>query len=483
MNEIICPSCHKAFKIDEAGYAEILKQVHDAEFETALHDRLKLLEKEKETAIELAKATVAAQLEKEAAAKNAEIERLKEELKSGNVAQQLAVSEAVNAVEKERDTLLRDLQDKDSEYQALQSQIQKIEQDKQAAVQLAEATLTAKLQAETAEKATEIERLKAELKTGELTRQLAVTEAVSIVTKQRDDLERNLSAQKTEQQLLESTLKNAHAAELKAKEELIDYYKDMKAKLSTKLVGETLEQHCEIEFNKIRSAGFPRAYFEKDNDTRTGSKGDYIFRESDETGTEFISIMFEMKNESDATATKKKNEDFFKELDRDRKEKGCEYAVLVSLLETDNDFYNNGIVDVSHRYPKMYVVRPQLFIPMITLLRNAALNSLEYKAELARVREQNIDITNFEASLDSFKTGFAKNYDLASRKFKSAIEDIDKSIERLHKVKESLLGSENNLRLANNKADELTIKRLTRNNPTMTQKFKDAKELDPMAVD
>lgn len=483
MNEIICPSCHKAFKIDEAGYAEILKQVHDAEFETALHDRLELLEKEKETAIELAKATVAAELAKEAAAKNAEIERLKEELKSGNVTQQLAVSEAVNAVEKERDTLLRDLQDKDSEYQALQSQIQKIEQDKQAAVQLAEATLTAKLQAETAEKAAEIERLKAELKTGELTRQLEVNEAVNAVAKQRDDLERDLSAQKTEQQLLESTLKNAHAAELKAKEELIDYYKDMKAKLSTKLVGETLEQHCEIEFNKIRAAGFPRAYFEKDNDARTGSKGDYIFRESDETGTEFISIMFEMKNESDATATKKKNEDFFKELDRDRKEKGCEYAVLVSLLETDNDLYNNGIVDVSHRYPKMYVVRPQLFIPMITLLRNAALNSLEYKAELARVREQNIDITNFEASLDSFKTGFAKNYDLASRKFKSAIEDIDKSIERLHKVKESLLGSENNLRLANNKADELTIKRLTRNNPTMTQKFKDAKELDPTAVD
>lgn len=483
MNEIICPSCHKAFKIDEAGYAEILKQVHDAEFETALHDRLELLEKEKETAIELAKATVAAELEKEAAAKNAEIERLKEELKSGNVAQQLAVSEAVNAVEKERDTLLRDLQDKNTEYQALQSQIQKIEQDKQAAVQLAEATLTAKLQAETAEKAAEIERLKAELKTGELTRQLAVSEAVSVVAKQRDDLERDLSAQKTEQQLLESTLKNAHAAELKAKEELIDYYKDMKAKLSTKLVGETLEQHCEIEFNKIRAAGFPHAYFEKDNDARTGSKGDYIFRESDETGTEFISIMFEMKNESDATATKKKNEDFFKELDRDRKEKGCEYAVLVSLLETDNELYNNGIVDVSHRYPKMYVVRPQLFIPMITLLRNAALNSLEYKAELARVREQNIDITNFEASLDSFKTGFAKNYDLASRKFKSAIDDIDKSIERLHKVKESLLGSENNLRLANNKADELTIKRLTRNNPTMTQKFKDAKELDSTAVD
>lgn len=478
MNEIICPSCKKAFKIDEAGYSEIVKQVHDSEFETSLRKRLELLEKEKETAIELAKVTVAAELEKQVAAKNSENERLKEEVKSGHVAKQLAVSEAVNTVEKERDTLLRDLQEKDSEFQALQHQIQKTEQEKQAAIELAEATLTAKLQAQTAEKVAEIERLKGELKSGEVVRRLAVTEAVSDLTKQRDDLERGLSAQKTEQQLRESTLKNSHASELKAKEELIDYYKDMKAKLSTKLVGETLEQHCEIEFNKIRAAGFPHAYFEKDNDVRTGSKGDYIFRESDEAGTEFVSIMFEMKNESDTTATKKKNEDFFKELDRDRREKGCEYAVLVSLLETDNDLYNNGIVDVSHRYPKMYVVRPQLFIPMITLLRNAALNSLEYKAELARAREQNIDITNFEASLDSFKTGFARNYDLASRKFKSAIDDIDRSIERLHKVKESLLGSENNLRLANNKADELTIKRLTRNNPTMTQKFKDAHDLD-----
>lgn len=483
MNEIICPSCHKAFKIGEAGYAGILKQVHDSEFETALHERLEMLEKEKETAIELAKATVAAELEKVAVAKNAEIERLKAELKSGNIAKQLAVSEAVITVEKERDTLLRDLQGKDAEQQALQSQIEKARQEKQAAVELAEATLTAKLQAETAKKAAEIERLKAELKSGELATKLAVTEAVSVVEKQRDDFERNLSAQKIEQQLLESTLKNSHAAELRTKEELIDYYKDLKAKLSTKLVGETLEQHCEIEFNKIRAAGFPRAYFEKDNDARTGSKGDYVFRESDDAGTEFISIMFEMKNESDATATKKKNEDFFKELDRDRREKGCEYAVLVSLLEADNDLYNNGIVDVSHRYPKMYVVRPQLFIPMITLLRNAALNSLEYKTEIAQIREQNIDITNFEESLDSFKTGFAKNYDLASRRFKTAIEDIDKSIERLHKVKESLLGSENNLRLANNKADELTIKRLTRNNPTMTQKFADVQELEEIATE
>lgn len=483
MNEIICPSCHKAFKIDEAGYAEILKQVHDSEFETALHERLEMLEKEKETAIELAKATVAAELEKDAVAKNTEIERLKAELKSGNIAKQLAVSEAVTTVEKERDSLLRDLQGKDTEHQALQSQLEKTREEKQAAVELAEATLTAKLQAETAKKVAEIERLKAELKSGELATKLAVTEAVSVVAKQRDDLERNLSAQKTEQQLLESTLKNSHAAELKTKEELIDYYKDMKAKLSTKLVGETLEQHCEIEFNKIRAAGFPRAYFEKDNDARTGSKGDYVFRESDDAGTEFISIMFEMKNESDATATKKKNEDFFKELDRDRREKGCEYAVLVSLLETDNDLYNNGIVDVSHRYPKMYVVRPQLFIPMITLLRNAALNSLEYKTEIARMREQSVDITNFEESLDSFKTGFAKNYDLASRRFKTAIDDIDKSIERLHKVKESLLGSENNLRLANNKADELTIKRLTRNNPTMTQKFADVLELEEIATE
>lgn len=473
MHKIICPGCGKAFKIDEAGYADILKQVHDREFEQALHERRELMEAEKQNAIELAETKLKATLEKDAVVKTVEIERLKEELKARDLAKQLAVNEAVQSLEKERDALAHDLGATVSEQKVLQERLDEARKEKQSAVELAEATLTNKLQAESAEKVAEIGRLKEELKSRELAKQLAVNEAVSVVEKQRDSLERDLSAKETEQKLLESTMNDSHAIAIKSKDDMIAYYKDFKAKLSTKLVGETLEQHCEIEFNRIRSAGFPLAYFEKDNDARTGSKGDYIFREADEAGTEFISVMFEMKNEGDETATKKKNEDFFKELDRDRTEKGCEYAVLVSLLESDSELYNAGIVDVSHRYPKMYVVRPQLFIPIITLLRNAAMNSLGYKSELARVREQNVDITNFENALDTFKTGFARNYDLASRKFKDAIDDIDKSIDRLHKVKESLLGSENNLRLANNKAEDLTIKRLTRGNPTMAAKFTD----------
>lgn len=471
MHEIICPGCGKAFKIDEARYADILKQVHDSEFERILHDRLELMEKEKQSAVELAETKLAAVLEKDAAVKNAEIGRLREELKARDIAKQLAVNEAVNALEKERDTLAHELSATESEQRVLQERLKEARKEKQTAIELAEATLTNKLQAEAAEKVAEIGRLNEELKSRDVAKQLAVNEAVSVIEKQRDSLARDLSAKETEQKLFKSTMKDTHAVEIKSKDEMIAYYKDLKAKLSTKLVGETLEQHCEIEFNRIRSAGFPMAYFEKDNDARTGSKGDFIFREADEAGTEFISVMFEMKNEGDETATKKKNEDFFKELDRDRNEKGCEYAVLVSLLETDSELYNGGIVDVSHRYPKMYVVRPQLFIPIITLLRNAALNSLEYKTELARVREQNVDITKFEHALDTFKSGFARNYDLASRKFKDAIDDIDKSIDRLHKVKESLLGSENNLRLANNKAEDLTIKQLTRGNPTMAAKF------------
>jgi hypothetical protein len=432
MHEIICPHCQKAFKIDEAGYADILKQVRDSEFDKALHEQLALAEKEKKTAIELAESKVTSKLEKEAAKKDAEIERLKEDLKSSEVA-------------------------------------------KETAIELAQAKAEGTLKEEEAKKEAEIERLKSELKSAEVARKLAVNVAVSAVEKERDDLARNLEAKATEQKLLESVLKEAHTAELKSKDEQIAYYKDFKAKLSTKMVGETLEQHCEIEFNRLRATGFPRAYFEKDSDVRGGSKGDYIFRDSDESGTEFISIMFEMKNESDTTATKKKNEDFLKELDRDRNEKGCEYAVLVSLLEPDSDLYNAGIVDVSHRYPKMYVVRPQSFIPIITLLRNAARSTLTYKTELARVREQNIDITNFESELDEFRSGFARNYDLASKKFKTAIEEIDKTIDHLQKTKEALLGSENNLRLANNKAVDLTIKKLTRGNPTMAAKFVDLK--------
>ena len=393
MNEIVCPHCDKAFKIDEAGYADILKQVRDREFEKSLHDQLELAEKEKNTAIELAKAQVAADLAQQAVSKDIEIEKLKAEL-SGT----------------------------------------------------------------------------------EMVKQLALNEALGEIVKERDGLARQLEVKSAEQKLLEHSLNEKYEAEIKSKDELIAYYRDFKAKQSTKMVGESLEQHCEIEFNQLRATGFPRAYFEKDNDASTGSKGDYIFRDWGEDGTEFISIMFEMKNESDATATKKKNEDFFKELDKDRNEKGCEYAVLVSLLESDNELYNAGIVDVSHRYPKMYVVRPQFFIPIITVLRNAAQNSLAYRAELARVQEQNIDITTFESDLETFKQGFARNYELASKKFKTAIDEIDKTIDHLQKTKDALLGSENNLRLANNKAEDLSIKKLTKGNPTMAAKFQEVRD-------
>ncbi len=388
MHEITCPHCGKAFKIDEAGYADIVKQVRDSEFQAALDDRLDIARKDKAAAVELAEAKAANQLAEDISSRDAEIARLQADLSAADVKKELALKEALGAVEKERDALQRDLQ-----------------------------------------------------------------------------------AQESEQKLSESALKEKYDTQIRDRDDHIERLKDMKAKLSTKMVGESLEQHCEIEFNKIRATAFPHAYFEKDNDARTGGKGDYIFRDSGADGTEYVSIMFEMKNEDDRTATKHKNEDFLKELDKDRSQKGCEYAVLVSLLEPDSELYNSGIVDVFHRYPKMYVVRPQFFIPIITLLRNAALNSLQYKTELAHVREQNIDITNFEEELDTFRTGFARNYDLASRKFKKAIEEIDKTIDHLQKTKDALQGSENNLRLANNKADDLTIKKLTRRNPTMAAKF------------
>ena len=386
MHEIKCPNCGSTFNLDEAGYADILNQVRNEAFDKALHERLALAEQDKKTAIELAESKIAGKMEKEAAKKDVEIERLKEELKAADIAKQLALKEALGTVEKERDGLKRDLEAKDAE-----------------------------------------------------------------------------------QKLLESSLKEKYETQIKDRDDAIERLKDMKAKLSTKMVGETLEQHCEIEFSKIRSAAFSMAYFEKDNDAKTGSKGDYIFREADNAGTEFISIMFEMKNENDETATKKKNEDFFKELDKDRNEKGCEYAVLVSLLEPNNELYNCGIVDVSYRYPKMYVIRPQFFIPMITLLRNSAQNSLKYKTELALVKAQNIDIANFEDALDKFKDAFGKNYELASRKFQTAIDEIDKSIDHLQKTKEALLGTDRSLRLANEKAQDVTIKKLTRGNPTMRQ--------------
>ena len=430
MNEIICPHCKKAFKIDEAGFADILKQVRDHEFEEELRGRISTLEKEKESAVKLAEANTKNELQASVAQKEAEVAQLKAA--------------------------------KDAELAELRSQ-------KELAL--------SQLQSQ---KDGELLELKAKLQSIETEKQLAVTEAVNRVERQRDELASELRSKETEKQLLETSLKEKFAAELKTKDDIIKLKdeeivlrKDMKAKLSTKMVGETLEQHCETEFNKLRSTGFKNAYFEKDNDARSGSKGDYIYRETDDAGNEIISIMFEMKNEGDETATKIKNEHFLRELDKDRTEKKCEYAVLVTLLEADSELYNSGIVDVSHKHDKMYVIRPQFFIPIITLLRNAALNSLQYKSELALVKAQNVDVTTFEDQLNDFRDSFGRNYRLASEKFKTAIESIDKSIVQLQKTKENLLRSEDNLRIANNKADELTVKKLTRNNPTMTAKFND----------
>ena len=446
MNEIICPHCSKAFKIDEAGYADILKQVRDHAFEEQLQERLTLAEKQKDSALALARHQAQSDMQKAEAAKEKEIQELQSKLEAGEVAQKLAISEALKVVEKERDSLLSDLKQAKS--------------DNESATQLIEARLNQ-----------EIQELKSKLDATDTSNQLAITQAVSVVEKERDTLQHKLSQAELEKAAAERSLKDKYETQIKDRDDAIERLRDMKARLSTKMVGETLEQHCETEFNRIRSTAFPRAYFEKDNDASSGSKGDYIFRDVDENDTPIVSIMFEMKNESDTTATKKKNEDFLKELDKDRNEKGCEYAILVSLLEPDSDLYNSGIVDVFHRYPKMYVIRPQFFIPMITLLRNAAMNSLEYKQELALVKAQNIDITNFESDLDKFKTAFAKNYDVASRKFQTAIDEIDKSINHLQKTKDALMSTDRNLRLANDKAQDVTVKKLTRKNPTMKAAF------------
>lgn len=462
MHDIICPHCGKAFKIDEAGYADILSQVRDSAFEQQLHERLELAEQDKRNAIELARAKAEAELQKAAAARDAEIQELKARLEAGEMAQKMAVADAMANVERERDKLANELE--------------QARKEKLADQQLAEVRLAQQLQQTVSEKDAEIQALKAKMDSIALTQKLAVNEAVGVVEKERDELKSSLMRAELEKQLAEKSLKDKYETQLKDREDMIERLRDMKARLSTKMVGETLEQHCETEFNRIRATAFPRAYFEKDNDARSGSKGDYIFRDTDEAGTEIVSIMFEMKNENDHTATKNRNEDFLKELDKDRQEKGCEYAVLVSMLEPDSELYNTGIVDVLHRYPKMYVVRPQFFIPIITLLRNAALNSLKYKTELALVKAQNIDITNFESELDTFKAAFAKNYDLASRRFQTAIDEIDKSIDHLQKTKEALLGTDRNLRLANDKAQDVTIKRLTRGNPTMAAKFAEIKK-------
>jgi len=381
MTEIVCPHCHTAFKIDESGYAEILKQVHDKDFEKQLEERIKALEL------------------------------------TNKLTTELAVSNAKAALEKERD------------------------------------------------------QLKAELDKTQMAQELALANALAEVTRERDRIQGDLDRANLGKLRDETALQALHAKELQVREEQIEHLRDMRLRLSTKMLGESLEQHCENEFNRIRPSAFPRAYFEKDNDTNSGTKGDYIFKDADDTGTEIVSIMFEMKNESDSTDKKKKNEDFFKKLDKDRTEKGCEYAVLVSMLESESDLYNTGIVDVSYKYPKMYVVRPQFFIPIITLLRNAAINSLQYKTELALVKAQHIDITNFEIELDQFKSSFGRNYDLASRQFQTAMDEIDKSILHLQRTKDALLSTSNNLRLANNKAQDVSVKRLSRNNPTMAKKF------------
>ena len=405
-NQIKCPNCGEVFQVDESGYAEILRDVRNEEFEREIKAR----EQDLKSRHELEISGIKLQFDKEKS------EQLSHE--------KLEVAK------------------KDAEIARLSREIEAVRREREISVKNA-----------IVESEKEIDRLKGEIKLREA----------------------EYSIENEKHKLLEETMKNEHAYALKQKDEMIEYYKDMKMRASTKMLGESLEQHCEISFNQLRHTGFKNAYFEKDNDVHTGTKGDYIYRESSDDGYEFISIMFEMKNEADTTATKKKNEDFLQKLDKDRREKGCEYAVLVSLLESDSELYNTGIVDMSHRYEKMYVIRPQFFIPMITLLRNAAANTLDYKRQLTVVQNQSIDVSNFESALDEFKDKFGRNYRLASERFAKAIEEIDKSIDHLQKIKENLLRSDDNLRLANSKAQELTIKQLTKGNPTMTAKFEEAR--------
>ena len=501
MNEIICPNCKKAFKVDEAGFADILKQVRDHQFEEELENRLALAEKEKDSAIKLAEANIKnslqdelankdkqltelksksdAELAEKLAKKEIEISEMKSKIQNTETKTKLEISEAIEEIEKERDKLIYDLKTKESE--------------KNSAIQLAEANIKNSLQEELtekdkqltelkaksdielaeklAQKETEIAKIKSELMNAEIEKKLEISEVTKEIEKERDKLIHDLETNETKKELLAKSIEERFTNIIVMKDDEIDRLKNFKQKLSTKMVGETLEQHCEIEFNKLRATAFQNAYFEKDNDSSGGNKGDFIYKETDDEGNEIISIMFEMKNENDETATKKRNEEFFAKLDKDRKSKGCEYAVLVSLLESENEFYNTGIVDVSYKFENMYVVRPQFFIQIITLLRNAAMKSMKYKTELNLMKNQNVDITNFEEKINAFKTGFARNYDLASRQFSTAIDEIDKTINHLQKTKDALLSSVNNLRLANNKADDLTIKKLTYGNPTMKAKF------------
>lgn len=430
MNEIKCPKCGTVFQIDEADYDSIVKQIRDKEFDKEISSREEQHKVDRENAVKLAEAHIKEELGQELNKKDLEISELKLSLKVNE-------EKTINKVEKE-----------------YQEQINKLQ--------------------------LQITELKSKMQLQESKSELDIQKAVSEKNQKISDLSSELALKSKEFELKETTIKESYENKLKDKDDQIAYYKDFKAKQSTKMIGESLEQHCNVEFNRLRPL-FKNAYFEKDNDARTGSKGDFIFRDYDDHGNEIVSIMFEMKNEADMTATKHKNEDFFKELDKDRKEKKCEYAVLVSLLEADNDYYNDGIVDVSHLYDKMYVIRPQFFIPLITLIRNLANKSLEYRKELETIKNQNIDITHFEENINTFKEGFGRNYRLAAERFQKAIEEIDKTIDHLQKTKEHLLKTNDNLRLANNKAEDLTIKKLTHNNPTMSKMFgeleKNSKEI------
>lgn len=427
MSEIKCPKCGSVFKIDEENYDSIVKQVRDSEFNKEIENREKQYHKDKEATIKIVTNDVEKKFNEQLVAKDLEIVNLKNKIDNNKINQDNAVKQASMDVEKKLNDTIN----------------------------------TLKLQ---------ITNLENELKIKDTENNLKVEELRMTKDKYIGELTNKIEVNKREFELKKQLLKDGYESKLKSKDEIIAYYKDFKARQSTKMIGESLEQHCNYEFNKLRPL-FPNVYFEKDNDARSGSKGDFIFRDYDEDGTEITSIMFEMKNEADETATKHKNEDFFKELDKDRNEKNCEYAVLVSMLEMDSDYYNEGIVDVSHRYKKMYVIRPQFFIPIITLIRGVGVNSLQYKKELITIQNQNIDISHFEDNLNTFKDGFGRNYRIASEKFKKAIDEIDKTIDHLQKTKDALLSSENNLRLANNKAENLTIKKLTNNNPTMSRMF------------
>lgn len=525
MNEIKCPQCGTVFQVDERGYADIARQVRDQEFSRQLAERERIMERERAAAVELAEQKAERQLQETVSGRDARIAELEAQLASAanerGLAEERAAAQAQRDAQQQLSELERtcdelraklaqqeteaelsqaqaarrlqeDIAARDAEIARLKAQAEASAQQQAVALENARAATREELSRGIAAKDAEISKLRQQIAADAARQELAVAQAVTAAERERDEARAALASERalhdSERQQLEAShaleleqSKKASDALIRYKDEEIERLRDMKVRLSTKMVGETLEQHCETEFNRLRMTAFPHAYFEKDNDAVEGedgsrrSKGDFIFRECDDDGNEIISIMFEMKNENDATATKHKNEDFFKKLDADRTKKKCEYAVLVSLLEPESELYNTGIVDVSYRYEKMYVIRPQFFIPLITLLRNAAMNALAYKQELAIMRQQNVDVTNFESKLEAFQEGFSRNYELANRKFQTAIEEIDKTISHLQKTKEALLSSDRNLRLANDKAQGLTIKKLTRGNPTMKKAFEEAR--------